>query len=119
MDMGNNESEEKLEVLLRLVLLQIFDLRIRIDAITNVLTESQRATVFETHRRLITDQGDELVTAFFSHLRAQTGAPPDHFAKAAENLSSEELWSNLHQAEKREDHSSHFERECERLWDTL
>ncbi len=118
--MADEGKTEKLDLLLKLVLIELFSLRTRIDALSAILPESQRKTVFEVQRWLIEDHSEVLVNAFFSHLRGLAGEElPDESAINPSDMSSENLWSTLQQADDKEKKSSHFESEYRRLWDAL
>ena len=66
MNLDDENASAKLDRLFQLILLGLFDLRTRIDAIRITMNEEQQKLILEIHRQLVVEHADDLMKTFFS-----------------------------------------------------
>ena len=110
-------DEQKLEAMLRVMLWMLFDLKNQSEVTLDALPKTIGQRVREIRNAQFTESGDDMLKAFFEHLR--------HFAvrvessERASEATSDELWDAFRLAEMRSTSASVFEDELRGLWDVL
>lgn len=110
--------DAKLDAILKLILLEFMDLRVRTEVLMTALPEDQRKAVWDAHRRVL-EQPDGLpMRQLFQTLHRLSDTDEAQDAAGIPTW-PDDPWGELAQLERRDANIARFEQAWTRLWDAL